>query len=284
MTRISKNLQSLADQFLQLHQGPRILLLPNAWDAGSARLYEEAGFAAIGTTSAGIAFSGGLPDGERIAFPEMIAAISRIAASVQIPVTADIEAGFGPTPEAAAESCRAVLGAGAVGVNLEDSSRDSARPLVDRTLHSDKVRAAREAAAKEKIHLVINARTDVFLRAVGEPKTRLDETLGRINAYREAGADCLFVPGVSDAETIQRLVQGAGGPVNILGGPGAPSVGDLERLGVRRVSLGSGPMRAGLGLLRRMISELRGPGTWQAFEGAIPHAELNTLFGRGPSS
>jgi 2-methylisocitrate lyase-like PEP mutase family enzyme len=284
MARDSQKLSSLADRFLVLHQGPRILLLPNAWDAGSARLYEEAGFPAIGTTSAGIAFSRGLPDGERIAFREMIAAISRIAASVQIPVTADIEAGFGPTPEATAESCRAVLQAGAVGINLEDGSRDITRPLVDRALHSEKVRAAREAAAREKIHLVINARTDVFLRAVGEPGTRLDEALARINAYREAGADCLFVPGVSDAETIGKLVQGAGGPVNILGGPGAPSVGDLERLGVRRVSLGSGPMRSGLGLLRRMIAELQGPGTWQALEGAIPYAELNKLFGRGLSS
>jgi 2-methylisocitrate lyase-like PEP mutase family enzyme len=276
----SEDLRSLADRFRRLHQGPRILVLPNAWDAASARLYEEAGFSAIGTTSAGIAFSMGLPDGERIAFEEMIRVIARIVSSVRIPVTADIEAGFGSTPEATAESCLAVLKAGAVGVNLEDASTDGGRPLVDPLLHSDKVRAVREAAAGEKVPLVINARTDVFLRAVGEPRTRLDETLRRANVYREAGADCLFVPGVSDPETIGQLTRGIGGPVNILAGPGAPAVADLERLGVRRVSLGSGPMRASLGFLRRIAAEVHGSGTWRTLEQAIPYAELNKLFER----
>ena len=281
MTRISKNLQSLADQFLQLHQGPRILLLPNAWDAGSARLYEEAGFAAIGTTSAGIAFSGGLPDGERIAFPEMIAAISRIAASVQIPVTADIEAGFGPTPEAAAESCRAVLGAGAVGVNLEDSSRDSARPLVDRTLHSDKVRAAREAAVKEKIHLVINARTDVFLLGIGEKSSRFDHAVQRMNAYREAGADCLYPIGFFDTETIGRLAKAVNGPINIAGLPGAPPVAELERLGVARVSTASCPARVAMTATRKVATELARSGSFEIFGGdTMGPVEANALMAK----
>lgn len=280
MKRDYEDLRLLAERFRDLHHGPRILVLPNAWDAASARLYEEAGFSAIGTTSAGIAFSMGLPDGERIAFEEMMTVVGRIASSVKLPVTADIEAGYGRTPEATAESCRAVLRAGAVGVNMEDASPDGARPLVDPALHCEKVRAVREAAAREKIHLVINARTDVFLRAVGEPQTRLDETLRRANAYREAGADCLFVPGVSDSETIAELTRGIGGPLNILAGPGAPPVRELERLGVRRVSLGSGPMRASLGFLRRMAAEVHGSGTWRTLEQAIPYAELNKLFER----
>jgi 2-methylisocitrate lyase-like PEP mutase family enzyme len=281
MKRDSGDLPSLAERFRGLHQGPQILVLPNAWDAASARLYEEAGFLAIGTTSAGIAFSMGMPDGERVAFEEMITVIGRIVSAVRIPVTADIEAGYGRTPEATAASCLAVLKAGAVGVNLEDASTDGARPLVDPVLHCDKVRAAREAAAGEKVPLVINARTDVFLRAVGEPETRLGETLARANAYREAGADCLFVPGVSDPETIAQLTRGIGGPVNILAGPGAPAVADLARLGVRRVSLGSGPMRASLGFLRRMAAEVQSSGTWQLMEQAIPYADLNELFERG---
>jgi 2-methylisocitrate lyase-like PEP mutase family enzyme len=272
----------LARRFLELHQGPPILVLPNAWDAASARIYEEAGFPAIGTTSAGIAFSMGLPDGERIRFEEMMIAVSRITSSVRVPVSADIEAGFGRTAEATAGSCREVLDAGAVGVNLEDASGDAGRPLVDSVLHSEKVRAARETAAKERIHLVINARTDVFLRSVGEPQTRLAEAVRRANAYRDAGADCLFVPGVSDSETIERLVREIGAPINILAGPETPPVSQLEQIGVRRVSLGSGPMRASLAFLKRMADEIRREGTWQTLEQAIPYAELNRLFERRP--
>jgi len=265
-----------AVRFLELHQGPRILVLPNAWDAASARIFEETGFPALGTTSAGVAFSLGFPDGERVSFSDVIAVITRIVRAVAIPVSADLESGFGQTPVKVAESCRAAIEAGAVGVNLEDGTGDPHRPLEDAELHADRIRAVKEAAGRR---LVVNARTDVYLRAVGDPKARLGETLRRSQAYRRAGADCVFVPGVTDGETIGRLAREIPGPLNVLAGPQSPPVAELERLGVARVSVGSGPMRATLGFLRGLARELSESGTYGRLGGeALPMAEANGLF------
>jgi len=269
-----------AARFLELHRGPRILLLPNAWDAASARLFEEEDFPAIGTTSAGVAYSLGFPDGQQAPFPEMVAAIERIARAVQVSVTADIESGFGESAEEVGENVRAVLEAGAVGVNLEDGREDE-DSLMPISLHSEKIRSAREAALAAGFALVVNARTDVFLDAIGDPTTRFDEAVARANAYRHAGADCLFVPGVTDAATIERLVRAIDGPLNVLAAAATPPISELERLGVARVSLGSGPMRATLALLRRIARELMDGGTYATLtEGTIPYAETNRLFAR----
>ncbi len=273
-----------ARRFLELHRGPRILVLPNAWDAASARIFEEAGFPAVATTSAGVAFSLGFPDGERAPFSQVLAAVARIVAAVAIPVSADIESGYGPTPADVAESCRAMMAAGAVGVNLEDGTGDPTRPLEDAQLHAERIRAARESAESAG-GLVINARTDVYLRAVGEPATRFAETVRRANAYRAAGADCLFVPGVADAETIGRLAREIAGPVNVLAVPGTPPVAELERLGAARVSVGSGPMRASLGFLRGLALELAQRGTYSRLAGeSVSYAEANALFRRSEPS
>jgi 2-methylisocitrate lyase-like PEP mutase family enzyme len=269
-----------AARFLALHRGPGILLLCNVWDAASARIVEEAGFPAVATTSAGIANSLGFPDGEAVPFPDVVAAVRRIVAAVRVPVSADIEAGFGQTPEETAESCRAIVEAGAVGVNLEDGTRGRDR-LAPVSLQCEKIRAAKEAAADAGGGLVVNARTDAYLLAIGDLSTRFDETVRRSNAFRAAGADCLFVPGVADEETIGRLVRAIDGPVNILAGPGSSPVASLARLGVARVSLGSGPMRATLGFLRRIARELLESGTYTAIgSDAIPYAEANGLFTR----
>ncbi len=269
-----------AARFLALHGGPPILLLPNAWDAASARLFEEAGFPAIGTTSAGVAFSLGFPDREQAPFAEVVAAVGRIVRAVRVPVSADIEAGFGDTAEEVARSCRAVLEAGAVGVNLEDRSPDRTR-LTDIAVQSERIQAVKEGTSRAGGSIVVNARTDVFLGSIGEPGKRFDEAVRRCNAYRGAGADCLFVPGVSDEETIARLVEAIDGPLNILAGAETPPVARLESLGVARVSLGSGPMRATLGLLRRIASELLETGTYAALtSGAIPYEEANRLLTR----
>ncbi|HYR46564.1 MAG TPA: isocitrate lyase/phosphoenolpyruvate mutase family protein, partial [Thermoanaerobaculia bacterium] len=205
----------------------------------------------------------------------------RIVRAVRIPVTADIEAGFGGAPDEVAESCLAVLEAGAVGVNLEDRSRDRAR-LSDIVVQSERIQAVKEAAARAGGALVVNARTDVFLGSIGAPETRLDEAVRRCNAYRAAGADCLFVPGVADDETIARLANAIEGPLNVLAVPGTPPVARLASLGVRRVSLGSGPMRATMGLLRRIARELLETGTYAALTSdAIPYEEANRLFTGG---
>ena len=267
-----------AARFLALHHGPEILLLCNVWDASSARIVEAAGFPAIATTSAGVANSLGFSDGEGAPFAEIVSAVGRIVAAVRVPVSADIEAGFGETPRETARSCRAILEAGAVGVNLEDGTAGHDR-LAPISLQCEKIRAAKEAATEDGRSLVVNARTDVYLDTIGDPETRFEEAVRRSNAYREAGADCLFVPGVADEATIERLVEAIHGPVNILAGPSTPPVATLARLRVARVSLGSGPMRATLGLLRRVARELLETGTYSAIQAdAIPYAEANGLF------
>jgi len=269
----------------RLHQGPRILVLPNVWDVVTARIVEAAGFSALATTSAGVAFALGYPDGERISRAEMVAAVRRIAGRVRVPVTADMEAGYGRTPQAAAETAREVIAAGAVGMNLEDAPADG-DGLFDVALQAERVRAARESAEAAGVPLVINARTDVFLASIGAPETRLSHAVRRLNAYRAAGADCLFAPGVTDRATIATLVREVGGPLNVLAGPGCPPVPELEALGVRRLSLGSGVMRATLGLVRRIAGELQGPGTFAALFGdqVPPHAEVNRLLGDDPAT
>ncbi|MGB9071410.1 MAG: isocitrate lyase/phosphoenolpyruvate mutase family protein [Terriglobales bacterium] len=267
-----------AIRFRLLHRGPRALVLPNVWDVASARIFEQAGFLALATTSAGIAFSLGYPDGQRILPEEMIARIGRIARAVKVPVTADVEAGYGSRPEDAARTTREIIQAGAIGMNLEDASGDPDHPLLDLPLAVDKIKAAREAAMQLRVPIVVNARTDVYLLPGGDPAIDYDEARRRLLAYRDAGADCVFVPGLKDADTIARLVRDLECPVNILAVSGTPSIPELEKLGVARVSLGSGPMRATLTLLRKMAEELKATGTYSALEGAVPHAEVNKML------
>jgi 2-methylisocitrate lyase-like PEP mutase family enzyme len=265
-----------AEAFRAMHRGARILLLPNAWDAASARVFAESGFGAIATTSAGIAFTLGYPDGQRISREEMLAVVRRIAAAVPVPVTADVEAGYGNRPEDAARTAREVAAAGAVGMNLEDATRDPQHPLFDLTLQVERVKAVLDAA--QEVPMVLNARTDVYLLRLETPEKRYDAALRRLAAYRDAGADCVFVPGLSDAETIARLVKDLQCPVNILVGPGFPSVPELHRLGVARVSVGSSAMRATLGLVKRIAEELKTTGTYGALEGGIAFADVNRMM------
>jgi 2-methylisocitrate lyase-like PEP mutase family enzyme len=268
-----------AHAFRALHRGGKILILPNAWDVASARVFEEAGYGALATTSAGIAFSLGYPDGQKIPREEMLARVGRIARAVKVPVSADLESGYGPRPEDAAATARGAIEVGAVGMNLEDGTGDPAHPLAELPLQLEKIHAVREAALKTGVLLVLNARTDVYLRQVGVAEIRYDAMLRRVVAFRDAGADCVFVPGLRDAETVGRLVRDVQCPVNILVGPGWPTIGELEKLGAARVTVGSGAMRAGLGLARRIAEELRGPGTYAGLEGAIAGVDVNRMLG-----
>jgi len=268
-----------ARQFLALHDGRKTLLLPNAWDVASARIFEEAGFPAVGTSSAGIAFALGYPDGQKISRSEMLSVVHRIAEAVNIPVTADMEAGYGTRPEDAAETAREVLAAGAVGMNLEDAIHDRPDELTDLSLQKEKIRAVIEASTCEGGPLVLNGRTDVFLGEIGAAETRLARGIERLNAYKEAGAQCLFAPGVKDKATIAQLVSGVRGPLNILATVGTPRVADLEKIGVARISVGSGPMRAALGLTARIARQLREEGSFSLMtDGAMTYADANQLF------
>jgi len=273
----SSSQKNKAAFFRQLHHGPKLLLLINAWDVASARIMEAAGVSAIATTSAGVAFSLGYPDGQRISRSEMLAVVGRIAKAVDLPVTADVEAGYGFTRDEAAQTAREVIAAGAVGMNFEDSNGDPARPLLDISLQVERIQAIRQAATEAGVPLVLNARTDPYLLPSFEGD-RYTETVRRLSAYGNAGADCVFAPGLSDIAVISKLASELSFPLNILAGPGSPSLPELQQAGVARVSLGSGAMRATLGLLQRITKELASTGTYQLLAGAPSHAEVNRLL------
>lgn len=273
-----------AEELRKLHHGPRTLVLPNVWDVASARVVEELGYPAVATSSAGVAFALGYPDGQRVSRDAMLEVVARIARSVRVPVTADMEAGYGTTVEDMAETAKALVAAGAVGLNLEDVTGDTESSQVETELQVRKIRMIREVSAKLGVPLVINARTDIYLMPIGPEATRFERTVERLRAYRDATADCLFAPGLSDRGTIEKLVKAVAAPLNILASAGCPALTELEKIGVARVSVGSGMMRATLGLVRRIGKELMEAGTFSAlFEGAVPFAEVNRLLGRRTS-
>jgi 2-methylisocitrate lyase-like PEP mutase family enzyme len=264
-----------AELLRRLHHGPDILVLPNAWDCASARIFERAGFPAIATTSAGLANSLGYPDEQRITREEMLAAVKKIAARVHVPLTADLEAGY----EDIAKTTAGLVDSGAVGLNLEDMDYGGTKGLVEIARQVQKIGAVRRIGDELGVKLVINARTDVYLAQIGDPDSRFGRTCDRSRAYIEAGADCLFIPGVTGEELIGRLVQALKFPINILAVAGTPPVQRLKELGVARVSVGSGIMRATMGLTRQIAQELRTRGTYDKMvEGTIPYAEANRLF------
>jgi len=268
--------QSLKAAILrQLHLGPEILVLVNAWDAASAALFAKCGSKAIATASAGVAFALGYPDGEQIPRDEMLAMVRHIARVVDLPVTADIEAGYAIEPGGVAQTVRELISAGAVGLNLEDAVDGS---LLDRGLQILRIQAVREAGRSAGVPIVINARTDVFLCKDGG-SARLQDAIDRACAYRAAGADCLFVPGVSDRKLIAALVKGIDGPLNILASEGTPPIPELAQLGVRRVSIGSGAMRASLWRARSIADQLLRQGSYACFlDGTISFREMDQLF------
>lgn len=276
------NQKDRAATFRRLHEN-RPLILPNAWDAASARVIEKAGAAAIATTSAGIAWTFGHGDGQKLTRDEMLQVIRNIVRTVDVPVNADIEGGYGTgSSEDVAETVRAVLAAGVAGINLEDSPGRDGETLLAPEAHAERLRAVREAAQAAGGDLVINARTDVYLFQVGPPETRFAEAVRRANLYRAAGADCLFVPGVIDAETITDLVAAIDGPLNVMAMSGAPSIPDLGKLGVARVSLGPALAQAALGATQQAARELLEQGTYKALEKALPFGEANGMFDRRP--
>ena len=271
--------QAQAEKLRALHAAG-VLILANAWDAGSAAMIALAGAPAIATTSGGISWSLGRCDGQRLTRAEMIERIREIAAAVTIPVTADIEGGYGPGPEDVALTAEAVIGAGAVGVNIEDS-RAPGGPLFDPAEQAARIQAARAASASVGLPgLFINARTDVFLYGIGLPGARLDDVLVRSSAYAKAGADGLFVPGLMDLQVITELAGASPLPVNVMAGPGAPLVAELAAAGVRRVSIGTAIAQAAYTLAQRAATELLTTGNYTKLEDAFDFGTINSLFAR----
>lgn len=278
---LSKQAQK-AETLRALHRGPRILILPNAWDVASARVIEDLGAPAIATTSAGIAASLGYTDGQHISRDEMLDVIARVAAAVRVPVTADFEAGYGSSLEDVADSAKALVAAGAVGLNFEDITGPNESDYVELGLQVKKIQKLLEVStAAMGVPLVVNARTDIYLLPIGPEATRFDRTVERLRAYRQAGSHCVFAPGVTDAPTISRLVKAVDAPLNILLTGTCPPPRELEKLGVARVSAGSGLMRSALGHTRRVAQHLlQGDSYASMLDGTIPFAEVMKLIGR----
>ena len=269
-----------AAEFAALHRASTPLVLANTWDVASARIVAAAGAPAIATTSAGVAWSLGYPDGDAVDVDRAIDLIARIAAAVDVPVTADIESGYAADAAGVGRTVARVLEAGAVGVNLEDAAPKGAdSPLRPAAEQAERLAAARAAATAQGVDLYINARTDVYLRAVGDPAQRLPATLERAAAYLEAGASGIFVPGITEPAIVAELVRGIAAPVNVLVGPGAPPVGQLAELGVARISTGSSLAAAAYAVAQRAARELAGTGTYEALAGELDYGTLNALFG-----
>jgi len=361
MTSSQLTLAQKASRLLELHHGSQPLVLINAWDAASAAMIEHCGLPAIATSSAAMANALGFPDGQYLPWAQMLEAVARVCRAVKVPVTADIESGFATNVTALETSITQIIQAGAVGVNLEDvmpanhalqddvhqndgpknsgpentDSKTTGAKTADPVRHGSplfplpeqiaRIQATRRAAQAAGIHLVINARTDAYWQAGVSPAEAMRGTLERGKAYLQAGADCIFIPGLRNPDHIKTVIDhlSAGlrtadlpnpdlpsndlrtndlrrnelqtndprtndlpavhrvAPVNILAGPGVPSIPDLAKLGVKRVSYGSGPHRAAMGLLRRMAEEAKTTGTFKALtEGAVPYEEINGLFQR----
>lgn len=264
--------------FRKLHAESGVVLMPNAWDAGSARMLAAAGFSAIGTTSAGIAFARGLPDYDgRVTRPEMLDCVGRITAAVDLPVSADLEAGYGIAPQDVAQTIALFIQAGVVGGNIEDCSGDARCPLFDAGLASERIAAARQAADSSGFPFTLTARTDCYLAGVDDP---FSEAVRRSNAYRAAGADCLFVPGIKDAATIAALVREIDGPLSVVMGLAGTTltVAELAALGVKRISIGGSLARATFGLIRRAAQEMREQGSFTFADQQIPDNELCRFF------
>ena len=271
-----------AAAFRLLHAGRTGFVMPNAWDAGSAIVLAEAGFAAIATTSAGIAFSLGradhaVPEGAtRVSRSQMFERIRQITAAVDVPVNGDLEEGYGERPDAVADTIRLAIDAGLAGGNIEDHAGGV---LYDEELAAERIAAAREVVDASGADFVLTARTDGLLL---RPPAPLVDAIRRANRYRQAGADCLYVPGVNDLEGIATLVNEIDGPLNVVVGLGNTNltVDALRSVGVARISLGGSIARAALGFVRQSARELLERGTLTFAEGQIPQGELNALFAR----
>ena len=254
MTRETTRLAGLAHQLRALHHGTEALVLPNAWDAASARCVAEAGFAAVATTSSGMSAALGFPDGQGTPMDEMFAAIARITRVVDVPVTADIEAGYGLPPEAIVER---LLEAGAVGCNLEDTDHAAGRTLRDPEDQAHFLSEVKRAARVAGVDIVVNARVDVFVRRHTETSADIEEAIARAQRYLEAGADCVYPILVHEEASIAALVEGIPGPVNMYAMAGAPDVRRLAEVGVRRISLAGRLHRAAMTDLQRRLGAIR---------------------------
>jgi 2-methylisocitrate lyase-like PEP mutase family enzyme len=272
-----KSQKEKAEDFRALHRKGHILVLPNAWDVASARAFENAGFPAVATSSAGMMVSLGYPDGEIIDRSEFVQVIKRIAKVLTVPLSVDVVAGFGENPDQVVATVREVVKAGSVGINIEDFLHAEKR-LFTVENQVEKLRALKKLSQSLNIPVVINARTDALRYAEGDEPTRLKEAIRRAITYRDAGADCVYPMGLTDPAPIATFVKALNFPTNVMVRKGLPSVTELERLGVARVSFGPSASYAAMGLLKRISRDVLERGTYDSLlDGAMSYDELNSL-------
>lgn len=255
--------RDIGTSFLARHRPPPVLLLPNVWDAMSARLFVAARFDALATTSGGVAWALGYPDGEFVPWAEVVAVTARIVRCAQVPVTADIEAGYSASPVEVGEHVAEIIQAGVVGINLEDGLHGPMRSIEDAVA---RISAAREAATKEGVPIVLNARCDIFHLQFGEENSRLAATVDRCKAYLAAGADCVYPFGLRDPATIEAFVRAVGAPVNITGRPGMPDAAASERISVARITIASAPTLVAMSSIQKLAAELRATGSFESLK------------------
>jgi 2-methylisocitrate lyase-like PEP mutase family enzyme len=264
---------SNARRFRQLH-AEGLLILPNAWDAGSARLIESLGARAVATSSAAVAWTHGYPDGDALPVPLLVATVTAIARVIRVPLTVDVEGGYAQEADAVGETVAQMIGAGAVGINIEDGTGSP-------DLLCAKIESVKRAAARLGVDLFVNARADVYLNGLEPRERRLPETLARAQRYRAAGADGLFVPGLVDRAETQAITSAVPLPLNLLARPGLPPAVELAALGVRRLSAGSGIAQSLYGRSSALAAAFLRDGSSDIFtEGAMPYAEINALLSR----
>ncbi|WP_158886254.1 isocitrate lyase/phosphoenolpyruvate mutase family protein [Rhodanobacter sp. L36] len=265
-------MSELANIFRRMHSGSELLRLPNAWDAGSARLFEGLGAPAIATTSAGVAWASGYADGGKMPVDVAIAAAVNMARVLRVPLSVDMENGYADDPKAVGEIIRRLLDAGIAGINIEDGQVAPAKLAA-------KIEAIKSVAAAAGSDIFVNARTDVFLLGLVDASKRVDETLARGAIYRDAGADGLFVPGICDATQIAAVVKSVGLPLNVMAWPGLAASDALGKLGVRRLSAGSGISQMLWGQAEKLAKDFLDHGRSEPMaEGAMPYAQLQALF------
>jgi 2-methylisocitrate lyase-like PEP mutase family enzyme len=277
---MTTDLQEKAATFRRLHRQDDPIVLINAWDAASASVLQAAGANAIATTSAGMAWSLGYPDGQQVPVKELVDACARIARVVRVPLSVDVERGYARSVEGACDLVRALMALGVVGINIEDGLDPRTGALNAPDELARRIDALRAVAEQSGVALFINARTDVFVAHDVHEEARCDEALGRSRLYASAGADGLFVPGLASLAGISRLCEDCTLPLNVYaGGPGAPAVSEVARCGARRVSLGCGPAQALLAFLRRIADEALTGGRFDAMvDEQMPGELLNQLF------
>jgi 2-methylisocitrate lyase-like PEP mutase family enzyme len=254
-----------AELFRDLHQGPKLLILPNVWDPVGARLLEHLGYPAVATASAAVSWADGAQDGEKLPFPRMLEVVRSVVRAVDVPVAADLESGYAATPQELAENVRRALETGIVGVNLEDSNHHG-EGLYSLEEQVERLRGVRAAADREGVPLVINARTDVFIRSNPEPTpVKMDETIQRCQAYLEAGADCLYPIILSDLDALKMIREETGAPINVYASAATPPIAALEAAGIARMSLGPGLFKASLTTMKQVAETLLAGGPYTSF-------------------